>query len=310
MSNTKIEWTDQTVNPWVGCTKVSPSCQNCYAERMAKRLKAMGLPQYQDVVDENGWTGKISLTPSMWPPKFPGAKAKPKMIFVGSMTDIFHEDVPFAWIKNFFCYMLASNGRNIFQILTKRPDRMAEFFSEHFKNDPPNPKFWLGVSVCNQFEADVKLPIFLPIPAAVKFVSVEPLLGGSYVTGVNLTSLPCNLAQINEDEPFYDDYFCALTGSGHDMQQTEYSPRDTYPTLDWVICGGENGPGARPMHPDWARGLRDQCIDADVPFFFKGFGEWWPESGGSFLRLGKKQLGRLLDGKLWKQFPERRDCEG
>jgi protein gp37 len=304
-ATSKIEWTTMTYNPWAGCSKVSPGCANCYAERMAKRLKAMGVPHYQDVVDENGWTGEVR--PGPWPPKFPGEAAGPKMIFVGSMTDVFHEQVPLNVIENLFFHMLASGGHNTFQILTKRIDRAVEFFS-HFKLNR-NPKFWIGVSVCNQAEANEKIPELLKINAAVRFVSVEPMLGPVDVT-------------------WEYDYLDTVG----DVQQAERIPDG----IHQVICGGESGPGARPMHPDWARNLRDQCVAADVPFFFKQWGEWAafssvgddPDSNGRtamaridgsvvvdwqpepdnvgaipLARIGKKKAGRELDGRLWDQYP-------
>lgn len=325
MAETKIEWTNMTVNPWVGCKKVSLGCQNCYAERMAKRLKAMGVPQYQSVVDESGWTGEVC--PARWPPKFPGEGAAPKMIFLGSMTDIFHEKVPFESILGLFSYMLASGGGNTFQILTKRIKRAREFFDNHFQLNQ-NPKFWIMSSVCNQDEADKNIPELLQIDAFVRGVSVEPMLG------------PINLN-------------LACTATGLTMGDLSWYDHDNYehrhnPLIPWVICGAETGPGARSMHPSWVRSLRDQVVGAGSRFFFKGWGEWKPicplyaedneqlldgtnpdrqiqmeasgfipvmedgtvlqqpdETAWILERVGKKKAGRLLDGQLWEQYPGR-----
>ncbi len=273
----KIEWTDITINPWVGCTKLSPGCKNCYAERMAKRLKAMGLPQYQDVVDENGWTGEVR--PAPWPPKFPGEAATPKMILLGSMTDIFHEQVPFKAILGLFSYMLASGGGNTFQILTKRIHRAREFFDNHFKLKR-NPKFWIMSSICNQDEADRNISELLKIDAFVRGVSVEPMLG------------PVDLTRLSDT---VEDCEWSINGLTGEAWATNSDSQDGYlkdePKLDWVIAGAETGPGARPMEYSWPRNLCHQCVEADVPFFFK------KDSEGS----------HELFGQLWEQYPERRE---
>ena len=293
--NNPITWTDETWNPIVGCSKVSEGCQHCYAERMAMRLKAMGRPQYQDVVDENGWTGKTNLVYSTL--NKPYHWKKPRMIFVGSMTDIFHESVPFWWLNSVFIAM-EENPQHIFQILTKRPDRMGHFLTAEWTAKIPD-NVWLGVSCENQKAADERIPFLLQIPAKVRFVSVEPML-----EAVDLT-----------------DYFTGpnrLVATGNKSM-----PVDNIGSLklDWTICGGESGPGARPLHPDWVRSLRDQCQIADISFHFKQWGEWGqhcyivlPEKSGVpfhmfddglyVFRIGKKKAGRELDGKIWDEFPE------
>jgi protein gp37 len=225
-------------------------------------------------------------------------------VFVNSMSDIFHNRVEYEFIKDIWSVMLA-NPQHTFMILTKRADRMAETVDLLLRDGfGVLPNIWMGVSAENQQAADERIPYLLQTPVAVRFVSCEPLLEpvdfnlkkGSYVTN-------------------------ALTGSMTTAAEPMLGNK-----LDWVICGGESGPNARPMHPDWVRGLRDQCIYADVPFFFKQWGAWLPvsQSGNGwgaipknanitqigstqFAGVGKKAAGRLLDGKTWDEYPEMKE---
>jgi protein gp37 len=228
-----IEWTEATWNPVTGCTKVSPGCTHCYAERMALRLQAMGQRNYR-----NGF--ELTLQPDMLP--LPLGWRKPRTIFVNSMSDLFHEDVPFEFIERVFDVMRRAR-QHIFQVLTKRSERLAEL-------DPRlawPPNVWMGVSV----ESDAyraRIDDLRRTRAALRFLSLEPLLGP--------------LPELD------------LRG------------------IDWVIAGGESGPGARPMEAAWALDLRDQCRAAAVPFFFK---QW----GGA----NKKRTGRTLEGRLWNEMP-------
>ncbi len=248
--STGIEWTDETWNPVVGCTRVSPGCQHCYAERMAKRLsKNPSTPQYAGTVDDNGrWTGQVNLVESAL--LKPLSWRKPRMVFVNSMSDLFHESVPDEYIDKVFAVM-AQAHHHTYQVLTKRPERITEWaagahlrMTRCFRNfhdytesvGPwPLPNVWLGTSAENQATLDERLPHLLATPAAVRFLSLEPLLGPIDVRG-------------------------RLDG------------------IDWVIVGGESGPGAQPMHPDWVRSIRDACVEAEVAFFFKQWGEWLPQS--------------------------------
>jgi len=303
---TKIEWATETWNPITGCTKISPGCANCYAERMAKRLAGrFGYPADDPFA--------ITLHESQF--KKPLKWRKPRMIFVCSMGDLFHEDVPFEWISLVISNAASAhrqNPKHKWLFLTKRPERILAWREWVLKTriDVQHAAWfqhvaWIGVTAENQEQADKRIPILLQIPAAVRFVSVEPMLG------------PVDIDQYLPDHPL-----CAAY-------------------IDWVICGGESGPGARPMHPAWARSLRDQCVDAGVPFFFKQWGEWARtpfEKGPNikqricrggmvepfeytestipkrmFLmfgteavvsRVGKKKAGRLLDGREWNQYPE------
>jgi len=226
---TKIEWTDETWNPIVGCSKVSEGCQNCYAERMARRLKGMGLPQYQDIVDEHRWTGKIGYaSESVW--EKPLRWRKPRRVFVCSMGDLFHPAVDDNSIMLVF-NRIARSPQHIYQILTKRPQEMNAWIRN--VEDPHSPPFeqsfrnvWLGVTV-ERHDYSYRTTILADTPAIIRFVSFEPLLGPM------------------------DDYPGVLDN------------------MDWAIIGCESGPGRRPMKLEWAIGLVDQCQAADVPVFVK-----------------------------------------
>lgn len=228
-----IEWTESTWNPVTGCTKISPGCKNCYAERMAHRLQRMGQPNYR-----NGF--EVTLQPGML--ELPFRWRKPQSIFVNSMSDLFHDDVPLDYIQQVFYVMRRAHWHR-FQVLTKRADRLASLDSAI--DWPAN--VWMGVSV--ESPAYVRrIEVLRSTHARVKFLSVEPLL---------------------EALPDLD-----LHG------------------IDWVIAGGESGPRAREVRPEWIAELRDQCVAADVPFFFK---QW----GGP----NKKKTGRLLSGRTWDEMP-------
>jgi protein gp37 len=309
-SKTAIEWTDSTWNPLRGCSRVSDGCRNCYAEKVAGRFSGAGLPYEGLARMVNGqaqWTGKIDLVekhledPLKW--------KEPRRIFVNSMSDLFHPSVSDEWIDSIFAVM-ALCPQHTFQVLTKRPSRMRRYLSEAEMSIRDDIKFekaaetlqwplanvWLGVSVENQRAADERIPLLLQTPAAVRFASCEPLLGA------------VRLDRIGE-EP--EGYLNAMAAVIHcDGRGTK-----SITGIDWVICGGESGPDARPMHPDWARLLRDQCKAAAVPFFFKQWGEWLPDNQNSTMsqdpeppasgaiRVGKHNAGSLLDGVEHKAFP-------
>lgn len=297
-----IEWTDATWNPTTGCTKISEACTNCYIDRtppfrMAHRKFVNGhvpLELHANRLD----------TPLKW--------KRARKIFVNSLSDLFHKDIPDQFIVDVFATMYNAQWHT-FQVLTKRPERMQSLltnprfpwaigctvFNRLQKTEPekaailsreefiddvmmlwPLPNVWLGVTTENQKRADERIPVLLKTPSCVRFISAEPLLGNVQVPDLKL--------------------------------------------LDWVIVGGESGPGARPMHPDWARSIRDQCQAAGVPFHFKQHGEWCafkdlPVSTiesvdieclemltmgeHSVHRVGKSAAGRLLDGRIWDEFP-------
>lgn len=233
MAKSSIEWTDATWNPVTGCTKISPGCKHCYAERMAKRLKAMGQRNYANGFD-------LTLQPHML--ELPLKWRQPSQVFVNSMSDLFHKDVPTAYVKQVFDVMRRAHWHQ-YQVLTKRSERLREL-APHL---PWEPQIWMGVSVENE-DYLYRIDDLRQTGAQIKFLSLEPLLGP--------------LPKLN------------LRG------------------IDWVIVGGESGPGARPMDADWVRQIRDRCIRANVAFFFK---QW----GGPV----KSKTGRLLDGRTWDEMP-------
>lgn len=311
--NTKIEWADATISPLYGCSKVSPACEHCYAERLAARMsRNPGVSKlYAGTVDEDGhWTGKLNLCEDRMVQAL--RWKKPRRIFVASQSDLFHEDVPDNFIDTVFAYMLASHllencARHTFLLLTKRAARMRDYLSASpsallerwanagegliFLDDEndyfsevvyshaswdgriqrhnswafadrlfPLPNVHLGVTAENQEQADARIPHLLGAPAALRFVSVEPMLGPVDLTHI---ALPDGVIWNALDRQEASD--ALLEG-------------DCGNIIDHVICGGESGPNARPMHPDWVRTLRDQCRETAVPFFFKQWGEWCPRS--------------------------------
>ncbi|MCO1599844.1 DUF5131 family protein [Desulfosporosinus nitroreducens] len=296
MAESKIEWTDAVWNPVTGCSKVSAGCAHCYAERLWPRLRAMGNPAYKDRSFND-----VACHPERL--EQPLGWRKPRRIFVNSMSDLFHQDVPLSFLSEVFDVMRLAK-QHTFMILTKRPEGLKWLrLNGPIYDDKPLPNVWLGVSVENQAAADERIPLLLQTPAAVRFISAEPLLG------------PVDL-----QSDILGDTLCRCGGC---MDFAKDNPNDWgAQRIDWVIVGGESGPGARPVHPDWVRNLRDQCHGSKVPFFFKQWGEWgWYQGGhhsmkypGTFVdderfkawmvRVGKKKAGRELDGQTWDEMPE------
>ena len=340
----KIEWTDATWNPLRAenpatgkaghhCVKISPACAHCYAASMNKRL-GTGLDYSSSSPAEVYLDIKALQQPRRW--------SRARKIFVCSMTDLFLHNYTDQQIAKVFAVM-ALHPRHTFQVLTKRPKRMHEWFrwiarqcvscgckrdaldanivyqfiddeeaGEQVSRDDfpavwPLPNVQIGVTAENQQYADERIPWLLKCPAAVRFLSCEPLLGPTTFRWAKWDDWK---GADGEQRPAVDEY-------------------DGLRMLDWVIAGGESGQQARPMHPDWARGLRDQCLAAGVPFFFKQWGEWLPSTNDSALhrsqtiyhpwdhqnrigtsgaqwmiRVGKKAAGRLLDGREWNEFPQ------
>ena len=294
----KIEWTDSTWNPVTGCTKVSAGCKYCYAERLWPRM-GTGRP----FTEVQCHPERLEI-PMHW--------RKPRRIFVNSMSDLFHEGLDPDFIARVYAIM-ARCPQHQFQVLTKRPlmrrnlfgtitwvARVRDYAAITYGTGAWMPDFWplknvwAGVSVEDQATADERIPLLLDTPAALRFVSYEPALG------------PVDLTQLVEVNGV------ALNALPHGVTRTQ--------CLDWVIAGGESGPGARPAHPKWFRGVRDQCAAAGVPFFFKQWGEWRPtqrrdsaiardqiilEPGHyDMVRVGKRAAGRLLDGRTHDEAPE------
>lgn len=321
MGDTKIEWATKTWNPVTGCTPVSPGCVNCYAKRMAGRypqVHGFYNPLAAGIRPEP--FSRVQFHPDRL--DIPLRWKKPQRIFVCSMGDLFHEDVREEWIDEVIGTMYF-RPQHTFMVLTKRPARMQRYMNggNFDRRTWPIRNLWLGVTAENQAAADERIPLLLQTPAAVRFVSVEPMLG------------PVDLTRIDarEDGLGWSMHVDALhgglwTGGGRSGQHTLKRRLDP---LDWVICGGESGPGARAMYPEWARGLRDQCQAAGTRFFFKQWGEWgpvpipwdvdeveaakpsgvshWTEkwNGHTYVmhRIGKKAAGCLLDGREWKGVP-------
>ena len=244
MSKSRIEWTEATWNPIAGCTITSPGCTNCYAMRMAARLEAMGQKKYTGITRTSGgrakWNGRIVLDPKSL--LLPYTWKVGRMIFVNSMSDLFHDDVPLEFLKQVF-EVMQDNPQHTFQVLTKR----AENLEKKAKYLPWPSNIWMGVSV-EDSDYIWRIDHLRYTPAATKFLSLEPLLG------------PLENLDLNG--------------------------------VDWTIAGGESGPGSRPLSIDWVRSIRDQCLQAQVAFHFK---QW----GG----VNKKRTGRLLDGRVWNEWP-------
>lgn len=264
---TKIPWTEATWNPIIGCSHASPGCDNCYAERMAKRLFHMQAEEcngpYYELAAYNGWTGKTVFVESAL--EKPLHWKKPRQIFVCSMADLFHESVPFEWIDRVMG-MITLCPQHTFQVLTKRPERMLKYFGGWYsKTILPIENLWLGVTAENQEQADIRIPILLQIPAALRFVSVEPMLGK-----INLGNVSSAKNDGDPDSGWYGKhggypYLNCLTGREYCVM----AGNDTDYKLDWVIIGAESGPGRRKCEWKWPENLVNQCHDAGVPCFVK-----------------------------------------
>lgn len=329
---TNIEWTDESWNPVIGCTKVSAGCENCYAMKRAyqmtrnpKTIPVYGHSESDEAIArcvgllKYNWTGIVRCLPERL--EIPFHWLKPRMVFVNSMSDLFHEKVPFDFIDRIYAVM-AANPRHIFQVLTKRPKRMKDYLND-IRSDYiyrlgqeiaikklgghpgseiafPFKNIWHGVSVEDQKSADVRIPLLLDTPSAIRFVSYEPAL-----VPINLRNIKGRVGWSGPDDTWFD--------AIHSHAPTR---------LDWVIAGGESGTFARPSHPDWFRRVRDDCAACGVPFFFKQWGEWCPpfhiapgnissrnqyifgEHGERVYRVGKEKSGALLDGREHREFPE------
>ena len=341
-ATSKIEWTDATWNVVTGCEKVSPGCDRCYAETFAERWR--GTPGHHF---ENGFD--ITLRPERL--DLPLKWRKPKRVFVNSMSDLFHKDIPDSYIAQVFATM-ARTPQHTYQILTKRHGRMRSLVGDLFDGGQrlleaapdeetalalydtiwPLPNVWLGVSVEDQKRANLRIPALIATAAAVRFLSCEPLLGP-----VDLTAwMPAGHASWRCQGPdclrFYTgplQQHCPDCGrEGYWTGSHTGNGRPNGQPIGWVIAGGESGHGARPMSPDWARVLRDQCQAAGVPYLFKQWGEYQPTDWKvigrpsdrrnvlvgdpiddlghrwEMRRVGKGKAGRELDGRTWDEFPK------
>ncbi len=248
-----IEWTEATWNPVTGCDRVSPGCDNCYAQTLAKRLKAMGNPRYQNDGQLKTSGPGFGITLHDDQVALPLKWRNPRVVFVNSMSDLFHPRVPDEFVTKVWATMAATQ-KHTYQILTKRHQRLPQLVTRLTSRFGVLPNVWLGVSVENQEWAERRIPLLLKTPAAVRFLSCEPLLGS--------VSISRWLTQATD--------------------------------IHWVIVGGESGPVHRPFSLEWARALRDECLAADVPYFFKQVGGRTPKAGG-----------RQLDGRTWDEMPVR-----
>lgn len=293
-TTTKIEWTDSTGSPWLGCTKVSEGCAHCYLPRQTP-LRVHGIKLGAGQPRHRATSFRIGVIALNAKAQREGRRVR---IFP-SLCDWLDPEVPAEWLADFLDTIRLTPALD-WQLLTKRPElwgqqmlraagnvygvRSATYIAQaewitNWREGSAPANVWIGWTAENQARADERTPHGRKIPARVRFVSVEPMLG------------PVDLR----------------TWLGSERPEP----------IQWVICGGESGPGARPMHPDWARSLRDQCAAAHVPFFFKQWGEWWPAGsriiegkemvmmgGEAFYRSGKRAAGRLLDGREYNEFPE------
>lgn len=329
---TGIEWADSTFNPWMGCTKVSPACDHCYAERDTARFGRVqwGAGQPRVRTSASNWKKPMQWNSKpfyeclncgcrgegvhghdrdgaeTWKCQACGSERitpARRRVFCASLADVFDNDVPPEWRADLFALIEATPNID-WMLLTKRignADRMirqarlAIVGSSRLVVPEVLPNLWLGATICNQEEADRDIPKLLAVPAAVRFLSMEPLLGPVDLPGL-----------------FY--YGTEKTGGVVPLRDRGHTQ------LDWVVVGGESGPNARPMHPEWPRSLRDQCAAADVPFLFKQWGEFAPREpyaselmesdelcgkwNGVSYRYGKKAAGRLLDGVQHDGYPK------
>lgn len=281
--NTKIEWTDHTFNPWIGCTKVSPACDHCYAEALMDtrhhRAKwGPGNPRSRTA--DSTWRNPLKWHRQAQ--QFFEENGRRQRVFCASLADVFDNEVPPEWRRDLFDLIEATPDLD-WLLLTKRIGNVKRMMFDLGYDDVPLPEnIWLGATVCNQKEADRDIPKMLEVPANIRFLSIEPMLG------------PIKLPAPVLERPWHDG-------------------ARTYPVVDWVIVGGESGRGARPMRPEWVISLRDQCEKAGMPaFLFKQWGEFMPttesdddkaENGFSMVNVGKKKAGRLLEGRTHDEFP-------
>lgn len=330
--NSKIEWCNHTFNPWIGCTKVSDGCKHCYAEAMMD--KRYGRVKW-------GPSGvRVRTSAANWkkPLKWNRQAKKEGVryrVFCASLADVF-EDKPdqpelYEWRQELFG-LIGDTPYLDWLLLTKRPENVERMIAcalhgTRLSLEDDFPNVWIGTSVENQEQADKRIPELLQIPARVRFLSMEPLLGA-----VDLT---CFMNDTLDPEQSYG-YVNSLIGFTFDTEG--FGNRLSMGAVDWVIVGGESGSNARPMRPDWVCSIRDQCVETGVPFLFKQWGEWIPYDAKdhedwalthddisqwrwltvdgregpvwrkdiitTMIKIGKKKAGRLLDGRSWDQFPE------
>lgn len=326
VEDTKIEWAHHTLNPWEGCTKVGPGCDNCYAENRNARFGGGTATNWGPGAPRRRTSDANWRKPLQWD-KRAAAEGVRYRVFCASLADWLDNEVPIAWLVDLLD-LIRQTPHLDWLLLSKRignwESRMRA--AARYAEDEPSqrgddgdlfewidgwlcgiePKnVWLGATVINQQEADRDIPKLLSVPARVRWLSMEPLLGPVVLQGLAAD-------ETMEDNEFRESLRIEANKNGF------AGPGNT---IGWIVVGGESGPGARPMHPDWARSLRDQCVAADVPFLFKQWGDWLPQlcqaegvrvsgpmhqhADGTLMgRAGKKAAGRHFDGELWDQYPE------
>ncbi|WP_423459933.1 phage Gp37/Gp68 family protein [Ottowia sp. VDI28] len=324
--DSKIEWTDHTFNPWEGCQKVSPGCDHCYAETRNARFGGGQAVNWGPGAPRRRTSASNWNKPKVWDAahaEFFAQHGRRQRVFCASLADVFDNAVDPTWRADLFTLIEATPNLD-WLLLTKRIGNAADMmFLARGGHLPLLPNVWIGATIVNQEEADRDIPKLLSVPASVRFLSMEPLLGP-----VDLTDL---VQKVGPGEHHFSALECDV-----ETEDDQWGGA----TIDWVIVGGESGPGARPMSIPWARELRDQCVSAGVPFFFKQWGEWAPsrryqsEVPGTFAfgdykddrerfvrtghypraftsfgarcileQVGKKAAGRLLDGRTWDEVP-------
>jgi protein gp37 len=345
--NTKIEWADHTFNPWIGCTRVSPACDHCYAEKLATARLGVGWGPHAERrrTAESTWR-----QPLAWNRKAQ-REGKRARVFCASLADVFDNAVPEEWREDLWALIFDTPSLD-WLLLTKRPQNIAKMLPPAFMTSAhpwPWPNVWLGTTVENQAEADRRIPHLLAVPAARRFLSCEPLLGPVNLSGwlpgesgcegcddgEGFASPRCSRTDIPRAEQCPDNRAVFTCIEGPMRDGTPEWVENQRETIDWVIAGGESGPGARPSPPDWFRSLRDQCAAAGVPFFFKQWGDWiaddqhdslgrkisdawvgsgddgrgglhwWKADGPEYsIRTGKKAAGAMLDGREHREAPD------
>jgi protein gp37 len=320
-ANTTIEWCDHTFNPWEGCQKVSPGCDNCYAEARNARFAGGTAINWGPGAPRRRTSAANWSLPKRWNAQadaFMAQHGRRQRVFCASLADVFDNAVDPQWRADLF-KLIADTPNLDWLLLTKRIGNVARMIPFGWQDFRMPPNIWIGATIVNQAEADRDIPKLLEVPARVRFLSMEPLAGQ-----VNISDIPDPAGGICI-KPLAGLRWKPISGPAPGCIP------ESHPKIDWVIVGGESGPNARPMHPGWARSLRDQCEAAGVPFLFKQWGEWmptihegdtvklvfekgaphgpdqpafhdWPDGQGA-ARVGKKAAGRLLDGRTWDGFP-------
>lgn len=296
--NSKIEWTDHTFNPWEGCQKVGPGCDHCYAEARNARFSGGAAINWGPGAPRRRTSTANWRKPLQWNKQhaeFFAKHGRRQRVFCASLADVFDTEIDPVWRRD-LCDLIELTPNLNWLLLTKRIGNAFREIAQARSHDwmIGRDNVWLGATVVNQEEAERDIPKLLKVPARVRFLSIEPMLG------------PVRLDRLCVGDELELDVLRGQTSAT--KQHLVGWPQKTGTRVDWVIVGGESGHGARPMHPHWAQSLRDQCAAARVPFLFKQWGEWLPDNQNpsGAIRVGRKNAGRQLDGRTHDEFPEAR----